>query len=683
MEKYYHNYKGIVIQNDDPEKMGRVKVFVPEISMTLYEAWNKDRDKDKKFTHLGSNLESDLKPDILQRLKNALPWGIVKQPIFGMGTAITYHADKDFGEPANDADNSTQHNEINKQLGSSSAENNPAPSESALAQAASAAAGGGSSSSGGGGGGGGSGGGGGGGSSGGGNNTPTNQTPASQAATNAARPQTAPNTTLQQLIAALNKRTASANSPTNTALTPRTPSSSNSASIINNYSNSDGKTPEFIQNVTIPDPVVTPPIGTTNTSGAGDNINTIVINFTPNSRNSRNLHRRFNTSASIRVEGGIATSGGASATAGPSSNIFVGANGNISTSQTPVVPPTFATFTATPPIFYEYNPSSEYLEEQKKLDLAARNAKAIEIINADALKGLSIRSTPGFVRESYISVTFNPNSRNSLGRNPGRRFRTSASLIFDDGERLTLTASAVGVLTQKTFSIAKSSISSINVLYNDLLSPINLQSERLGGLANLMSAYTKVPTGFATTSQGVVVPPMPISAKAAESNAGGGSGGGGGGGGGGESGGGESSSESSSSQSSGSYNKGGGGGELFNLVTSKLLPFDSMHKDLIKGVNTTNLAGLNHKEKIDPKIDPNKTRGSNQQKPADALPPMRSPSQNNKAKGMISIPAVGSHVSVYFDNGNPLYPIIDGVFYKAEDYKGIHDVKDEQEKVAA
>ena len=53
---------------------------------------------------------------------------------------------------------------------------------------------------------------------------------------------------------------------------------------------------------------------------------------------------------------------------------------------------------------------------------------------------------------------------------------------------------------------------------------------------------------------------------------------------------------------------------------------------------------------------------------------MRSEDQNNKVKGAIAIPAVGAHVGVYFENGNPLFPIIDGVFYSKEDFEGIHDV---------
>ena len=36
MKKYYGNHIGIVIQNNDPDKAGKVKVFVPHISSTIY-----------------------------------------------------------------------------------------------------------------------------------------------------------------------------------------------------------------------------------------------------------------------------------------------------------------------------------------------------------------------------------------------------------------------------------------------------------------------------------------------------------------------------------------------------------------------------------------------------------------------------------------------------------------------
>ena len=50
MKKYYGNYIGIVIQNNDPDQAGKVKVFVPHISPTVYNQWiNNSTNKSFKF----------------------------------------------------------------------------------------------------------------------------------------------------------------------------------------------------------------------------------------------------------------------------------------------------------------------------------------------------------------------------------------------------------------------------------------------------------------------------------------------------------------------------------------------------------------------------------------------------------------------------------------------------------
>ena len=70
-EKYLGNYLGIVIQNNDPKSRGRVKIFVPHISPTVYKNWN-EVPEDKKFKFLGANLDSSLN-DIYEDLKLILP----------------------------------------------------------------------------------------------------------------------------------------------------------------------------------------------------------------------------------------------------------------------------------------------------------------------------------------------------------------------------------------------------------------------------------------------------------------------------------------------------------------------------------------------------------------------------------------------------------------------------------
>jgi len=81
MKQYLGNYLGIVIQNNDPLARGRVKIFVPHVSPTVYKNWN-EIPEDKKFKFLGANIDSDLN-NIYEDLKKMLPWSICASPITG------------------------------------------------------------------------------------------------------------------------------------------------------------------------------------------------------------------------------------------------------------------------------------------------------------------------------------------------------------------------------------------------------------------------------------------------------------------------------------------------------------------------------------------------------------------------------------------------------------------------
>ena len=93
--KYYGNYMGIVVQNNDPLYRGRVKVFVPHITPTVYKNWTENSDDkaavDRIFKFVGSNVGSDL-TDIIEDLKLILPWAEVASPITGEATSGRYHA---------------------------------------------------------------------------------------------------------------------------------------------------------------------------------------------------------------------------------------------------------------------------------------------------------------------------------------------------------------------------------------------------------------------------------------------------------------------------------------------------------------------------------------------------------------------------------------------------------------
>ena len=81
-KEYYGNYLGICINNQDPERRGRIQVFVPHIMPTLYDGWNKDG-KDITLTCVGDNLPQGLNSDIIDRLTQILPWAESASPIIG------------------------------------------------------------------------------------------------------------------------------------------------------------------------------------------------------------------------------------------------------------------------------------------------------------------------------------------------------------------------------------------------------------------------------------------------------------------------------------------------------------------------------------------------------------------------------------------------------------------------
>ena len=90
MKEYNGMYLGIVVQNNDPEYRGRVKVYVPHIQANVYENWFSEI-QDKNFNFLGTNIQSDLEK-ILPELKTVLPWATNSMPLVGTvgsGRAIT------------------------------------------------------------------------------------------------------------------------------------------------------------------------------------------------------------------------------------------------------------------------------------------------------------------------------------------------------------------------------------------------------------------------------------------------------------------------------------------------------------------------------------------------------------------------------------------------------------------
>ena len=89
-KKYYGNYLGIVIQNNDPDNAGKIKVWVPHISPSVYLKWD-DSKEDKKFRFIGKNINSDI-TDIVEDLKAILPWSVCAAPLNGSSGSGRYNS---------------------------------------------------------------------------------------------------------------------------------------------------------------------------------------------------------------------------------------------------------------------------------------------------------------------------------------------------------------------------------------------------------------------------------------------------------------------------------------------------------------------------------------------------------------------------------------------------------------
>ena len=81
MKKYYGNHLGIVIQNNDPDKAGKIKVFIPHVTSTIYNNWVKEG-KNKTLKFIGNNIDEDL-TEVLDDLKIITPWADCAEPLVG------------------------------------------------------------------------------------------------------------------------------------------------------------------------------------------------------------------------------------------------------------------------------------------------------------------------------------------------------------------------------------------------------------------------------------------------------------------------------------------------------------------------------------------------------------------------------------------------------------------------
>ena len=69
MNKLHGFYRGVIVQNNDPKRIGRVKVFVPHLHMSLLDIEKEDHDKEFYFGEFGTNYQKKDDPNLIDLTK--------------------------------------------------------------------------------------------------------------------------------------------------------------------------------------------------------------------------------------------------------------------------------------------------------------------------------------------------------------------------------------------------------------------------------------------------------------------------------------------------------------------------------------------------------------------------------------------------------------------------------------
>lgn len=106
----YGNHIGIVINDNDPENRGRVQVFVPHLSMTLFKGWNSSTSD----LTLGPGWLDKLDISLQTRLMRGLPWAETAFPIFGGNGSVSNNSQTNQTQVIRQPSASNSHTIINR-----------------------------------------------------------------------------------------------------------------------------------------------------------------------------------------------------------------------------------------------------------------------------------------------------------------------------------------------------------------------------------------------------------------------------------------------------------------------------------------------------------------------------------------------------------------------------------------
>lgn len=92
---YYGFYRGVVIQNNDPDRAGKIKVFIPQFAAHFARNAGVTEDELRLSFVGGKNIDTFLKGEVLKKFRNSINWIEQASPLVGSGTAGVYDAKND------------------------------------------------------------------------------------------------------------------------------------------------------------------------------------------------------------------------------------------------------------------------------------------------------------------------------------------------------------------------------------------------------------------------------------------------------------------------------------------------------------------------------------------------------------------------------------------------------------
>lgn len=106
-KEYKSIYEGIVIQNDDPAGIGRVKVFIPALHLDLI-LQEQDYEQNVNMTNFGENVQDSNSLDLTQYIdilrQKITQWARVVQPIAGETGELKYNSSDRKATPSDSQD---------------------------------------------------------------------------------------------------------------------------------------------------------------------------------------------------------------------------------------------------------------------------------------------------------------------------------------------------------------------------------------------------------------------------------------------------------------------------------------------------------------------------------------------------------------------------------------------------